>query len=171
MLPSDTATSIVSTLYNIIVPDACPAVNAVTVPVPKFVPMNVGLFPNGDDVAPENVNVLLLIYPVATLRYGSYAVMVIVCPLPAVCVPVPVILSAAAVAGETTTDRFVVELYVPSVTATVAVSTLYNARVPVAVPLLNVIDVPVPKFTVLTVGLVESGEAVAPLNVIVLAPV
>ena len=61
-------------------------------------------------------------------------------------------------------------LYVPSVTEIVAVSARYNRIAPVATPLVNVIDVAVPKFTPSTVGAMVFGAAVAPENVRFLAP-
>ena len=55
-----------------------------------------------------------------------------------------------------------------------AISALYNriagAATPVATPLVNVIDVAVPKFTPSTVGAMVFGAAVAPENARFLAP-
>ena len=147
------------------------------VPVPKLVPANVGMFPAGDVLAPENVSVCGLANDVATLRYVSYEVIVIVCPLPAVCVLLPVILNAAAVACDTRTVNLSLPaaLIEPSVTAISTVSALYNSSVlvPVETPFVNVIVVLPPKLTSFTCGtLIVSGAVFAPLNtIVVLLPV
>ena len=66
----------------------------------------------------------------------------------------------------------VFELIVPSVAFTVADSALYKTIDPVATPAVKVKLVAVPKFVPATVGFVTGlDEAVAPLNVIFLAPV
>ena len=105
--------------------------------------------------------------------------MVIVCPLPAVCVELPVILSAVAVDGDTDTvnvsPEYVDDIEPSSalITSTSGLSSAsYNTIAnELATPFEKVTLVPVPKFVLETVGFVPSGEVVAPPNVIVLPPV
>ena len=72
IVPSVTDTEAVSTLYKNMLPVAIPETKLRVVPVPKAVPATVGLVDGvADTLAPENVNSLFPVYPVARLLKAS----------------------------------------------------------------------------------------------------
>ena len=128
VIPPSVATMFaVSALYNIIAnDDATPLEKVTLVPVPKFVLETVGTFESGEFDAPEKVIVFPPVYPNAVFLYGSFAVTVMFCELPAVCVPAPVTTNNDAAAGATSTLSLSdpAALILPFVTATSIVSSV-----------------------------------------------
>src|SRR6266852_7481537 len=135
--------------------------------------------------APVNVSVWLPPYAVSVLPYASVAVTVAVCDVPAVWAALPVTTKRVAAAAVTPTVRRslpVEAAMVPSVTAMLAVSTLYSFIEPtppavLETPAVNVFVVTEPKFVAVGVLLVTVGavtglvELLAPEKVRFFEPV